>query len=167
MRGSNAVSALMALMCFHASRFDANEELIEKGNEYLSIALQDRVLSRNHLEAAIAYWHTKKNDSKEKWEAILLLYNRLLQLTYSPLAALNRVYALAKAKGKKVGIEEAEKLQLKKSHFYHLLLGHLYPGIDDQKAMYHLQMALKLAKTVYEKSRIGQDISKFSEIRLS
>jgi RNA polymerase sigma-70 factor (ECF subfamily) len=61
------------------------------------------------LEAGIAYWHTTKVDTKEKWKNILQLYNRLLQIEYSPMASLNRTYAMARAIGKIEAIAEAEK----------------------------------------------------------
>lgn len=34
--------------------------------------------------------------AREKWENILQLYNLLLQLEYSPIVALNRIFALSK-----------------------------------------------------------------------
>src|SRR6185295_11124907 len=144
------VDALLALMCFHASRFDArtdekgeiirydeqdielwNDELISTGHYYLNKASRGKELSRYHLEAGIAYWHTIKNDSAEKWENILQLYNQLLCILYSPVSALNRTYALSKIKGKPAAIREAEKLGLTKNHLYHVLLGYLYEGIDN------------------------------------
>ena len=113
------VFALLALMCFQASRFDArisaegdlilyerqdsrlwDVELINRGNQFFVRASEADVLSRYHLEAAIAWWHTNPQDSREKWENILLLYNRLLLLEYSPIAALNRAYAFARVYGK-------------------------------------------------------------------
>ena len=122
-----SANALMSLMCFHSSRFDArinsngeivlyedqdenlwNRELIQNGEYYLNQASTGKSLSKFHLEAAIAYWHTQKKETKEKWENILQLYNRLLQIEYSPMAALNRTYALSKANGKADAIKEAE-----------------------------------------------------------
>ena len=113
------VNALLSLMCFHASRFEArtnkggepvlyqdqdenlwNNELINRGEYYLNLASTGDKISKYHLEAGIAYWHTIKADSKEKWENILQLYNRLLLIEYSPIAALNRTFALSKANGK-------------------------------------------------------------------
>jgi RNA polymerase sigma factor (sigma-70 family) len=171
------VDALFALMCFHASRFDArtdengeiiryeeqntelwNEELISTGHYFLNKASRGKELSRYHLEAGIAYWHTMKNDSIEKWENILQLYNQLLCLTYSPVSALNRTYALSKVKGKQAAITEAEKLDLSKNHFYHVLLGYLYEGIDDGKARSHLNQALELANTETEKIGIRKQL---------
>ncbi|MDB4925086.1 sigma-70 family RNA polymerase sigma factor [Mucilaginibacter sp.] len=172
------VNALFSLMCFHASRFEAridkngemiiydeqdsslwNEELISRGKNYLIRAAHGDLLTRYHLEAAIAYWHTIKADTAEKWENVLQLYNKLLILEYSPMAALNRTYALAKADGKEKAIIEAEKLtQLADSHIYHSLLGWLYTAIDNEKASAHLQTALKLAKSKGEKNRIVKNI---------
>ncbi|MFN8456985.1 MAG: DUF6596 domain-containing protein, partial [Anaerolineae bacterium] len=110
------VNALLSLMCFQASRFAARQDesgepvlyqdqdtslwdtdLIRKGEYFLSCSASGNKISKYHLEAAIAYWHTHKKDSPEKWENILQLYNQLLQLEYSPIAALNRTYALSKA----------------------------------------------------------------------
>ena len=110
------------------------------------------------MEASIAYWHTIKNDTKEKWENILQLFNKLLQIEYSPIAALNRTYALSKANGKAEAITEAEKLNLKDNHFYYTLLGELYKEIDNSKANMNLQKALSLAKTQTDKQTIQKKI---------
>lgn len=161
-----AVNALMALMCFHSSRFDArvndtgeivlyqeqdetlwNQELIARGEYYLNQAGASSTLSRYHLEAAIAWWHTRKEDTGEKWNNILDLYNQLLILEYSPMAALNRTFALAKARNKQEAIIEAEKLGLTDNYFYYSLLGNLYTHIDDKKAVQHYETALKQANT--------------------
>jgi RNA polymerase sigma-70 factor (ECF subfamily) len=172
-------NALLALMYFHASRFDArvnengelilydeqdinlwNAELISKGGYYLHCASGGETLSKYHLEAAIAYWNTKKEDTKEKWENILQLYNRLLQIEYSPIAALNRTFAFAKANGSQEAISEAEKLNLVNNHFYFVLLGELYTDIDNKKAKQHFQQAFSLAKTQTEKQTIQKKIDR-------
>lgn len=173
------VNALLALMCFHASRFDArisdngamilydeqdtnlwNHELVSKGTYYLHRASGGEQISTYHIEATIAYWHTQKEDSGEKWENILQLYNRLLQISYSPVAALNRTYALAKANGKLEAIKEAEKLQLNDNHFYFVLLGELFTDINNTKAKEHFEKAILLAKTAADKTVIRQKIER-------
>lgn len=170
-------NALMALMCFHASRLEArvtregeailyqeqdeqlwNGELIGRGKYFLNNASSGTDLSRYHLEAGIAYWHTQKEDTREKWESILDLYNHLLALEYSPVAALNRVFAISKRYGKKAGIAEAENLQMKDNHFYQSLLGHLYTDLDNQKALEHYQQALKLASSEADGKTIRKNI---------
>ncbi|PJZ24709.1 RNA polymerase subunit sigma [Leptospira hartskeerlii] len=176
------VYALLALMCFHTSRFEArqdengeqilyqdqdtnlwNYDLIRKGEIFLNKAASGTKLTKYHLEAGIAYWHTQKEDTKEKWENILQLYNRLLQLQYSPIAALNRTYALSKANGKKEAILEAEKLDLKENHFYFALLGELYIDIDRSKSEGYFRKALSLAKTSQAKISIQKKIDQFSK----
>jgi RNA polymerase sigma-70 factor (ECF subfamily) len=166
------IYSLLALMCFQASRFDArldeagglvlyeqqdssrwDQDLINRGTYYFVQASEGGLLSRYHFEAAIAWWHTHSTaDSREKWENILMLYNRLLILEYSPIAALNRAYAFARVYGKEKAIPEAEGLGLDGNLFYHSLLGELYCGIDNQRAAAHFQRALALAGTDAEKA---------------
>jgi RNA polymerase sigma factor (sigma-70 family) len=124
------VNALLALMCFHASRFVAridqcgqlvlydeqdtnlwDSDLISKGAYFLNCAASGDKISKYHLEATIAYWGTQKDDTKEKWRNVLQLYDQLLEIAYSPVAALNRTYVLAKVVGKPMAIVEAEKLK--------------------------------------------------------
>lgn len=171
------VNALMALMCFHASRFEArtnqtgepilydqqdralwNEELIAKGNFYLIQSAQGNELSKYHVEANIAYWHSSKIENPKKWNHILQAYNQLLLIEYSPITALNRTYALAQVKGKQAAIIEAEKLHLTDNHFYFSLLGYLYTDIDDTKAIEHFETALTLATTNADKSTITKNL---------
>ena len=148
-------NALMALMCFHASRFSARETdenssvLYEEQNE----ELWDTALIKQGM-----HWHCMKDDTKEKWKDILQLYNLLLQINYSPSVALNRTYALYKARGKKEALIEAEKLQLTSNHFYFVLLAELYKDIDNGKAKFNFQKAYDLAKTQTEKQVIREKI---------
>lgn len=167
------VNALMALMCFHSSRFDArinergdnilydeqdrtlwNEELISKGNYFLIESAKGQEISKYHLEASIAYWHCTKIETTNKWQNILQLYNKLLLIDYSPMVALNRTFALSKVDGKQVAITEAEKLNLKDNHLYFSLLGNLYTDIDNMKAIENFEIALNLAMTDTDKSTI-------------
>jgi RNA polymerase sigma-70 factor (ECF subfamily) len=173
------VNALYSLMCFHSSRFAARKkdnggivlyqdqdeglwdyDLIAKGIYHLKEASQGTTVSKYHIEASIAYWHTIKADTKEKWESILQLYNRLLQIEYSPIAALNRTYALSKANGKREAITEAEKLNLTGNHYYLTLLGVLYKDLDNKKAKENLQAAYSLAKTNTDKQTIQNKIDR-------
>jgi RNA polymerase sigma factor (sigma-70 family) len=176
-----AVNALYALMCFHASRFEArkneqgeiilyhdqdenlwNKALISKGVFYLNKASKGNKISKYHLEANIAYWHTIKTDSQEKWENILQLFNQLLQLEYSPVAALNRTYALSKANGKREAIIEAEKLNLTGNHYYFTLLGELYKDIDNAKSKQYFETGFALAKTQNDKKIILKKIEELA-----
>ncbi|MFT4849538.1 MAG: RNA polymerase sigma factor (sigma-70 family) [Sediminicola sp.] len=166
-------NALLSLMCFNSSRFEArknqngdsilyedqdsslwSKELIEKGVYYLNRSSTGRYLSKFHLEAAIAYWHTHKIDTTQKWENILQLYNRLLQTEYSAIVALNRTYAFSKTNGVEEAIIEAEKLELTDNHFYYTLLGELYKTIDKEKSKKHFLTALSIAKSREDRQTI-------------
>ena len=176
-----AVCALLALMCLHASRFDArqgksgelilydeqdetrwNAELIAKGIGYLHQAAQGDRLTTYHLEAAIAYWHTQKNDSREKWEAILTLYDQLLQIQYSPVAALNRIYALSKVKGTGQAIEEALELNLDNNRFYFALLAELHRSADPVLAQHYYAKAITLTNSPAERQVLAKQLEKLT-----
>ena len=169
-------NALMALLCFHSSRFEsrtntqgelilyANQDranwdyaLIQKGEEYLNKSAKGSI-TKYHLEAGISFWHTKTNATPNKWENILQYYNQLLQINYSPVAALTRTYALAMAKNKNVAIKEALKINLKGSHLYHSLLAELYSGVDQKNQILQLEKALALVKTKPERLLIEQKL---------
>jgi RNA polymerase sigma-70 factor (ECF subfamily) len=175
------VNSLMALMCFQASRLNArlddfgknilyedqnrdlwNEELIAKANYFLIESAKGQELSKYHLEASIAYWHSTKTESKDKWEKILQNYNLLLQIEYSPVAALNRTYALSRANGKDIALLEAKKINLKGNHLYHSLIGHLLEERNLKKAIEEYQIALELSKNQHDKYLLSEKIAKLS-----
>jgi RNA polymerase sigma-70 factor (ECF subfamily) len=160
-----SVFALLSLMCFHAARFDArvgadgglvlladqdpalwNAPLIARGVDFLQRSASGPVASSYHLEAGIAFWHTQPGDH---WESILQLYNQLLVLEYSPVAALNRTYALFRARGAEAAIPEALKLGLTGDRFYWALLGELHTGAA---ARGYFRRALRLARSNAERA---------------
>ncbi|MEL7002026.1 MAG: sigma-70 family RNA polymerase sigma factor [Bacteroidota bacterium] len=166
------IYALIALMSFHASRLHArtsgekgdllyheqdrtkwNKDLIKKGQKYLSLCAAGNIVSKYHIEAAIAFWHTE--DAPEKWNNILQLYNKLLTIEYSPIIAMNRTYALALANSVDDAIAEAHKLDLKNHHHYFCLLAELYRmnGNTDKEVEY-LNEAIRLATKENEKELI-------------
>lgn len=171
------VNALLALMYFQSSRFEArkdesggmilyddqdetlwDKQLISRGAHYLHSSSTGNRLSKYHLEAGIAYWHTIKADTAEKWENILHLFNQLLALSYSPVAALNRTYALYKVQGSGVAIAAAEKLRLTGNPYYFTLLGKLYWETNPEKALENYRLALNLAKNQADKQVICSNI---------
>lgn len=175
--------ALLALMCFHASRFDArvgghgeivlyedqdvarwNRDLIARGANYLHEASIGKDLSTYHVEAAIAAWHTQKHDAAARWDNILQLYNHLLQLSYSPMAALNRTYAYAKVHGHLKALEEARKLRLEGNQFYHMLLGVLYEDIDRKLSLENFEMAFAHARAEADRQLIQLRINRIGAV---
>ncbi|RXM41215.1 RNA polymerase subunit sigma [Chryseobacterium sp. CH21] len=171
-------NALLALMCFQSSRLEArtndegeailfneqNEDLwdkalIEKGNYYLIEACKSNNISvsKYHLEAGIAYWHTSPA-GKDKWLPILNLYNQLI-IEYSPVTALNRAFAFSKVYGNEKALIEAEKLNLITSEYYHGLLGYLYSELNIDKAIHHYEEAIRLTQSKPEKQTLQKQIN--------
>ena len=177
------IHALIALMCFHTSRLDArfsgeksdllyheqdkskwNSALIQKGEKYLKLSAAGDIISKYHLEAAIAYWHTK--DTNGKWNNILQLYNKLLIIEYSPIIAMNRTYALAQANSVDEAIQEAHKLDLKNNHHYFCLLAELYHMNNNiEKEIEYLTVAIGFVNKKSEKELIKHRLEKASQLR--
>lgn len=125
------VQALLALMELNASRTAAR-----RGNNGEAVLLpdQDRTLwdgaqiqrgmsaleqaqrlgggvGNYALQAAIAACHIRARTAKETdWERIVLLYDALLQISPSPIVALNRAVAVGMAQGPAAGLDEVDKL---------------------------------------------------------
>lgn len=172
------IYALTALMCFHSSRLSArssgeegdllydeqdknkwDQRLIKQGKKYLNYSSASKNISKYHLEAAIAYWHTL--EAEDKWDNILQLYNKLLTIEYSPIIALNRTYALAKANSVSEAIQEAQKLELKENHHYFCMLAELHRlNGDYQKENEFLNCALKFVNKESEEKLILRKLGK-------
>lgn len=165
---SRQVEALLALMCYQSSRFEArlndsghtvlfeaqdqrmwDRELIDRGHYYLVNACSGNAVSKYHIEAGIAYWHTTPPGTP-KWEHILHLYNQLIIIEYSASTALNRTFAFAKVHGHEAGLVEAQKLGLANNTYYHSLLGYLYAPISAKQAAEHYRRAIDLSKSPAE-----------------
>lgn len=173
-------NALMALMCFHASRFDArqlnenlilyeqqdeqlwNQKLISEGIHFLDLSMSGHEVTTYHIEARIAFRHCSKEDTKEKWQDILNLYNQLLQINYSPIVALNRIYAFYKVFGAEAAIQEAEERLQINNHFYFVLLGELYKHVDKEKAKRLWKKAMEMTGKESEKKDIQRKLSTLS-----
>ncbi|RQP15227.1 MAG: RNA polymerase subunit sigma, partial [Parapedobacter sp.] len=177
------VNALLALMCFQSSRLDArtgvngeailfdkqdkslwDKSLIDRGNYYLINACNGEEISKYHLEAGVAYWHTTPTDNN-KWEHILQLYNRLVIIEYSPVTALNRAFAFSKVYGNEMAIKEVEKLNLSESNYYHELLGYLYSNIDVNTSIQHYTKAIDLTKSKIEQETLKQEIDRLLQMK--
>lgn len=180
---NHRTNALMSLMCFHSSRLDARKSktdhiilyddqdrklwdtsFIEKGFYYLQQASKWEITSRYYIEASIAYWHTVDNENTYKWTSILKLYDSLLSLDNSPIVALNRILAFSKVHGNKAAIVEAEILTPQSSHFYFMLLGHLYREVELNKSKEHFQKAFTLCKTDPEKNVVQNHIAEIKRM---
>lgn len=171
-------NALMALMCFHASRLEArmgnkdafvlyeqqderrwDQALIRQGAEFLSHAAEGNEISSFHLEARIAFWHCNKSESTAKWWDILELYNQLMVMNHSPIVTLNRLYALYKVKGARVALIAARQLPPMNNQFYHILMGELNLEVQPAVAKSHFEKAYQMVGTRTEQDHIQARIN--------
>jgi len=176
---TSATNGLLSLMCFQASRFEArhtaegrfipfeeqdrekwNEELYIKGKQYLSKSYSDKLPNRYQVEAYIAMRHFEK-ESQEKWLEILRAYNVLLQMEYSPIAAINRTYSLYRTGDRKKAIQEAEKIKLEDYYLYHALLAELFNEEDAERCQFEIEKAISLAPSKFEKEYLAIKRNKY------
>ncbi len=146
------VNALMALLCYGASRFDArldehgnimrlteqdrnkwDRQLIKIGNYYLGRSAIEENISKYHLEAAIMSVHAEAEQYEEtNWSLIVELYDQLLSSHPSSVIRLNRAIALGYARSPEEAISELLSIKgLDSYYLYHAALGDLYFRIKD------------------------------------
>jgi RNA polymerase sigma-70 factor (ECF subfamily) len=166
------VNALLALMCYQASRADArlnengnivllqhqdrttwNQVLIQKGNEFLDKATAGDDLSEYHLEAAIAATHARaKSFEVTDWKNILMLYKLLSGIKNDPIVELNKAVAMSFAHGPKEGLEYLKTIKgLESNSIYEAALGDCYARLNDHRtALMHYNKAITLTHSSSE-----------------
>lgn len=122
--------ALLALLCFQASRFDARLDaagavvllkdqdraqwhpaLIALGNAHLSQSAAGPRLHAFHLEAAIAAVHANAASVETTdWPQLLRLHDMLLARNDNPLVALNRAVVVGEVQGPQAALAALAKL---------------------------------------------------------
>ncbi len=180
-----ATKALLALMCFHAARFESriddkgaivlidhqdrgkwDADLISMGMVYLSEASSGDFLSSFHLEAAIAAEHCKaKNFDDTDWEQILKYYQTLNKIKPSPVIAMNMAIVNGICKDIKMGIQQL--LDLEKSsqriaeyHLLHASIGEFYRRIGEwQLAIERFQKAKEFTRSQKENQLLDDRIA--------
>ncbi len=143
--------ALLALMCFQASRFDSrlgedntiillqqqdrgkwDRELIALGYQFLSQSSTGSYLSVYHIESAIAAEHCLAPDFEStNWNTLLRLYDLLLIRKPIPIVQLNRAVILAQTAGVATAIDTILDIPgilelLDRHYIYAAVLGELY-----------------------------------------
>ncbi|MEO1050473.1 MAG: sigma-70 family RNA polymerase sigma factor [Bacteroidota bacterium] len=170
------VHALMSLMCFHASRFDArignngelltlenqdrtkwHQELINKGLYHLGRSTEWGGISDYHIQATIASCHAQaKNYEDTDWEQILGLYDLQLRVNPSAIVALNRVVAFAKVNGVNDALIELDKIEssgvLNDYYLFYAVKGDFLIQVGkNEEAVYNLSKAAELTQNEAEK----------------
>ncbi|MDT7831529.1 sigma-70 family RNA polymerase sigma factor [Flavobacteriaceae bacterium S356] len=180
------VHALIALMCFHTSRFDAridtnnelvdlehqdrtlyNKELIQIGMRHLYQAKERRSSNPSYyLQAAISYYYCEAPSfEKIDWESVLLLYDLHLKYANSPLVQLNRIIPLYKVYGPKIGLETLVSMnreqKLNENALFYSIKAEMLKELDKfSEAKNALEKAIDLTKNEFQKKHLIRKLQK-------
>lgn len=179
------VHALMALICFTASRNDArldadgnilllqnqdrskwNAALISKGIFHLEESTAGEQTSRYQLEAGIAYEHARAAGYElTNWKNILQCYDLMCKFYSSPVVELNRAIVISELYGPAEGIKAIEAIaQLSSLKNYYLLpatLGEFYGQLKQTGlANKYFSQAMDLTGSAAEKKLLQQKMKR-------
>jgi RNA polymerase sigma-70 factor (ECF subfamily) len=174
--------ALLALMCFQASRLDArlddknniillkhqdrskwNRLLMSKGFELMEDSTEPFEVSAYHFEAAIASQHAAARSFEQTdWKTIYHLYEMLYELQPNPVVAMNKAIASAYAISKQNALSELQKIKgLEHHHIYYASIGEIYFELQDKhEAKKFYQKALEFTSSGYEQQLLISKINK-------
>src|SRR5262249_6352701 len=180
--------AFVALMCFHAARFEArvdgmggllllevqdrslwDRELVQRGLVHLMRSARGETVSRYHAEAGVAAEHCLAPSYAEtNWAEIVRLYEVLERIAPSPLNVLNRAIALAEWKGPDAGLAALGEIDvpgwLLGYYLWDATLGELHRRRGDRdRALAHTKRALAAAPTKPEKALLERRMRKIEE----
>jgi RNA polymerase sigma factor (sigma-70 family) len=180
--------ALLALMCFQASRADARasvegsivllkdqdrsrwfQPLIEKGKYYLEKAAEGNVLSEYHIEAAIAGCHARASSfSETDWNQMLRLYSILLEIKPGPIVELNKAIAMGYAVSREAGLQALQEITGLQDHYlFHSALGDFYSELgDSHMACMSYRRAMDLTHSNLEKNLLIEKLYKTGRHKL-
>ncbi len=150
------VHALVALIALQAARSPArvdeagdlillgdqdrarwDQGLIALGFHHFDRSIAGDTITEYHVQAAIAATHARGNGGSTDWPLILRLYDQLMELSGSPVVAMNRAVAVAKVRGAAEALAATEPLIADpKLRDYYLLLalrGHLFLALGRQR----------------------------------
>ena len=176
-------SALLSLMCFNFSRFNAREDaegnlltleqqnweawdqaLIGLGLRFLEESAVGENISKYHFEAAIAYEYAcSKSFESIKWHSILNLYDILSSYYYSPNIALNRLVVFEKVKSAKAALTELNKLSEKSllsNHLYYAIKGDFEKKLGLTVYAQTLKKAIELTANQKEKAFLREKMNR-------
>ncbi|HET9202897.1 MAG TPA: RNA polymerase sigma factor [Acidimicrobiia bacterium] len=109
-----------------------DRELIDEGQTLVRASLRRNRPGPFQVQAAIAAVHSDAADAGDTdWRQIVLLYDRLLTLTPTPVVALNRAVAVAELEGPSQALALLEDLRLDRYHLYHATRAELLRRMGD------------------------------------
>ena len=133
-----------------------DRELIAEGHALVRARLASgQAPGRYQVLAAINAVHTDARDVRDTdWSQVVALYNQLVRLDPSPIAALNRAIAIAELDGPEVALAEVDGLPLEDYHAFHATQADLLRRLgrsEESRAAYDRAIALagNTAETAY------------------
>jgi len=184
--------ALLSLMCFTAARLPSRVDdagrlvpldqqdrtrwdsvLIGRGFEYLARSSQMEAVtaSRYHLEAAIAARHCSAFTFEDTdWDSICKLYDRLSEVSPSPVVSLNRAVAVSYRDGPAAALPLVESLrddaELQHRPAVAAVLANLYARAGlAEPARTFLEEALAGARTEHERELVTRQMERVTRPR--
>lgn len=173
---------LLALMLLHHSRRETrlkdgefvsleeqdrsqwDREMIREGTALLDDALRLGKPGAYQVQAAIAALHANAETAEQTdWNEIAGLYRRLLELTPSPVVALNYAVALALSGGLEDGLRKIEELgkssQLESYYLYHAARADILRRLGRrEEAQVSYEHAIELTENSVERSFLQRKI---------
>jgi RNA polymerase sigma-70 factor (ECF subfamily) len=165
---------LVALMLLHDSRRDArttpegdlvlmedqdrtrwDTAAIAEGTQLLDRALRHRRPGPYQVQAAIAALHAQaKRPDDTDWPQIAALYDQLVRIAPTPVAALNRATAVAMARGPERGLALIDEIRgLNRYHLLHAARADLLRRVNrSQEAADAYRRAIDLARNERERA---------------
>ncbi len=175
--------ALMALICFHASRSSSrltnkgeiillpnqdrskwDSELILLGNFYMNRAASGNIVSSYHIEAAIAYEHCSAGSFEEtNWKKILELYEWLCKISPSPITELNKAAVILHLSGPSSALTALQNIKdknkLESFYLYYSLQGEIYSMLNDKdRSKQFFETAILMTQSEREKKFLKEKI---------
>jgi RNA polymerase sigma factor (sigma-70 family) len=156
-----------AILLFNQDRSLWDFAQIQRGLTALEHAQKQGGGTGNYtLQAAIAACHARARTPEEtNWERILLLYDALLQISPSPIVALNRAVAVGMAQGPAAGLDAVDKVASEPA-----LAGyHLLPSVRGDllmklgrlpEAREEIERAISLTQNLREQELLTQRLRK-------
>jgi RNA polymerase sigma-70 factor (ECF subfamily) len=109
-----------------------DRELIAEGQELVRRCLRRNQPGPYQVQAAIAAVHSDApSTAATDWRQVLALYDQLVALAPTPVAALNRAVALAEVAGPVAALEEVDQLDLDGYHLFHAVRAELLARLGE------------------------------------
>ena len=177
--------ALIALMCFHAARFEAridtdghlidlsqqnrklyDQDLIQAGNHHLSLLTDFNTKPTDYIfQALISYEHCiAKTFAMTNWEKILSYYNLQMKQYYTPMVELNRIIPYLYVHGTEKSWEELKKYEQRKkavfNSLYHAIKAEIFKKSGEvDSSVRSLEHAIACSQTKFEQAHFQKKIS--------